>query len=124
MSGKLLSDYDGVAKALQYYIDGAIAGDSNIMKLGIHEDATMFGYFKGVGLMDGPIENLYNFADDAGKAKDLKSRIDILDITETIATARITIENWNGVNFTDYMNLLKIDGEWKLINKIFHHHIF
>lgn len=118
----MIKDYNEIIEALNHYVNGAVSGSSEEMKQGIHKDATMFGYFQGVGFMDGPIQNLYDFADDTGPAKSLKSRIDILDITETAASARIIIEDWNGVNFTDYMNLLKVDGEWKLINKIFHHH--
>src|SRR5699024_3968449 len=122
MKRSFIKDYNEIIEALNYYVNGAIDGDSAKMKKGIHQDATMFGYFEGVGFMDGPIRNVYDITDDTGQAKELKTRIDILDITETVASARIIIEDWNGVNFTDYMNLLKVDGEWKLINKIFHHH--
>ena len=33
--------------------------------------------------------------------------------------AKITLE-YPGVTFTDYMSLVKVDGEWKIVNKTFH----
>jgi hypothetical protein len=33
--------------------------------------------------------------------------------------AKLTL-TYPAVTFTDYMALLKIDGEWKLVNKMFH----
>ncbi len=40
----------------------------------------------------------------------------------TIAVARLEIDNWTGHRFTDLFTLLKVDGEWKIMNKVFHLH--
>lgn len=32
------------------------------------------------------------------------------------------MDNWTGHRFTDIMTLLKVDGEWKIMNKVFHLH--
>jgi hypothetical protein len=45
-------------------------------------------------------------------------RIVSVDITGTAANAKILLD-YPKVTFTDYMSLLKIDGEWKIVNKIF-----
>jgi len=45
-----------------------------------------------------------------------------VDIGETVATVRLELENWSGHRFTDMFTLLKVDGEWKIINKVFHLH--
>jgi len=45
-----------------------------------------------------------------------------IDIVETVATVRLELENWNGRRFTDMFTLLKVDGEWKIMNKVFHLH--
>ena len=36
--------------------------------------------------------------------------------------ARLEIDNWTGHRFTDLFTLLKVDGEWKIMNKVFHLH--
>ncbi len=43
-----------------------------------------------------------------------------LSIEGTAATVRVTLEDWHGIAFTDFHSLLKIDGEWKIIAKVFH----
>jgi len=38
------------------------------------------------------------------------------------ANARVEIDNWHEHRFTDVFNLLKIDGRWLIVNKIFYTH--
>jgi hypothetical protein len=47
-----------------------------------------------------------------------KRRIDWIDVTGDAAVAKLTLI-YPAVTFTDYMTLLKIDGEWKIVNKSF-----
>jgi hypothetical protein len=44
------------------------------------------------------------------------------DVIGTIAAVRLEIKNWSGANYTDLFTLLKIDGQWKIMNKVFHVH--
>lgn len=54
---------------------------------------------------------------EADEAQRLR-RIAKIEITGNAATAKIVLE-YPKVTLTDYMSLLKIDGEWKIVNKIF-----
>ena len=114
-------DLSLIQKSIQCYLEGAKAGDSDIMKPGFHAEATMFGYI-GEDLISGTIENLYNWNNENGPAPEITSEITHVDIEGTIATARVESDNWTGYKFTDFFTLLKIDNEWKIINKVFHLH--
>ena len=116
-----LSDYEAIAKVVQHYIDGAISGKGDDMKPAFHEDATIFGYV-GPDLFAGPIQGLFEWNDENGPATDLEFRIARTHITGTIATVRLELDNWSGHRFTDVFNMLKIDGQWKIMNKVFHLH--
>jgi hypothetical protein len=48
-----------------------------------------------------------------------KRHIDSLNITGNAGAARIVLDYPQAV-LTDYMSLLKVDGEWKIVNKVFH----
>jgi hypothetical protein len=48
-----------------------------------------------------------------------KRSYEILDVFGNAAIVRVTLD-YPSVKFTDYMTLLKIGGEWKIINKTFH----
>ncbi len=44
-----------------------------------------------------------------------------LDMTPTTAVVRVTMENdAPGGDYTDYHTLIKIDGTWKIVAKLFH----
>jgi len=114
-------DYEAITKTVQHYIDGAISGKSDEMRLAFHPGATMFGY-NGPDLMAVPIEELFNWHNQNGAAGGLKWHIASIDIEETAASVRLELDNWTGHRFTDFFTLLKVEGEWKIINKTFHSH--
>ncbi len=116
-----VTERDQIAKVVQHYIDGAKSGRGDDMKPAFHEDATVFGYI-GADLFAYPIQNLFAWNDKNGPATDLQARIAAIDVIGTVATVRLELDNWTGDRFTDLFTLLKIDGEWKIMNKVFHHH--
>ncbi|MDF2569602.1 MAG: hypothetical protein K0R55_1206 [Sporomusa sp.] len=122
MSRAITKDYEEIVEVINRYVKGVILGKSEVMKPSFHKDATMYGYVQGVGLSEGSIQNLYDVVDQAGPAPNLKARVDILDLEGTVASARVVLEAEQVVIYTDFHHLLKIDGEWKIISKIFHHH--
>ena len=116
-----ISEYDAISKTVQHYINGGKTGRSDEMKLAFHADATIFGY-ADQELFGGPIQNLFDWVDQNGPATELQGRITSIDLAESVATVRLELENWGGRRFTDLFTLLKIDGEWKILSKVFHKH--
>ncbi|MGI9407495.1 MAG: nuclear transport factor 2 family protein [Hyphomicrobiaceae bacterium] len=114
-------EHNAIASAVQTYLDGAKSGRGDDMKPAFHKDATVFGYINE-DLFAGPIQSLFDWNDENGPAKELKARIASIDLVGTIATVRLELDNWTGNRFTDLFTLLKIDGEWKIMNKVFHLH--
>lgn len=86
-----------------------------------HPQATIFGYL-GPDLIAGPIQILYDWVDANEPATELQSWIASIDLQGTIASVRLEEYNWSGHRFTDLFTLLKVEGEWKIINKVFHLH--
>ncbi len=56
------------------------------------------------------------------EAEGYELHVQDIDVIETVATVRLELDNWTGNRFTDLFTLLKIDGEWKIMNKVFHAH--
>ena len=54
-------------------------------------------------------------ADEAARKRSIES----VDITGNAAVAKVVLD-YPSVKFTDYMSLLKIDGEWRIVNKTFY----
>ncbi len=116
-----VSEHDVIAKVVQRYIDGAKSGRGDDMKPAFHKDATIFGYV-GADLLAGPIQKLFDWNDENGPATGLQARLASIDLIDTVATVRLELDNWTGHRFTDLFTLLKVDGEWKIMNKVFHLH--
>ena len=114
-------EYDAIVATIQHYLAGARSGRGADMKPAFHEGATIFGYV-GPELFGGPIQALFDWNDQNGPAKEMEARIASVEITGTVATARLEIDNWTGHRFTDLFTLLKVDGQWKIMNKVFHLH--
>ncbi len=116
-----VSEHDAIAKTVQHYIDGAKSGKGNDMQPAFHKDATIFGY-AGADLFAGPIQQLFDWNDENGPAPELQARIASIDVVDTVATVRLELNNLTGSRYTDLFTLLKVDGEWKIMNKVFHLH--
>ena len=115
------SDNEMIEKTVQFYIDGAKSGKGDDMKPAFHTDATIFGYI-GDDLFAGPIQKLFDWNDKNGPATELKTRIASIDVVGTVASVRLESDNWTGHKFTDFFTLLKVDGTWKIMNKVFYLH--
>ena len=115
------SDEAAIAKTIQTYIDGGISGRGEDMKPAFHEAATIYGYI-GPDMFGGPIQILFDWNDENGPAVELQSRIANIDIEGTVATVRLELDNWTGHRFTDFFTLLKLDGAWKIMSKVFYLH--
>lgn len=116
-----ITDKEAIRRTIQQYIDGGISGRGADMKPAFHDQATIFGYI-GPDLFAGPIQGLFDWNNGNGPAAGLQARIASIDIEGTAATARIELDNWTGHRFTDFFTLLKVDGEWKIMNKVFYLH--
>jgi hypothetical protein len=116
-----VTEHDAIARAIQRYVDGGKSGRGEDMKPAFHADATIFGYV-GPDLFAGPIQKLFDWNDQNGPAAGLQARVASIDVMGTIASARVELDDWTGHRFTDMFTLLKVDGEWKIISKVFYLH--
>ena len=120
-SASAVAEYDAIARTVQHYIDGAKSGRGDDMKPAFHPDATIFGHF-GSDLVAGPIQLLFDWNDENGPATDVQTRIASVEVHGTIACVRLETDNWTGHRYTDLFTLLKVDGRWQIMNKLFHLH--
>ena len=104
-----IKEYDEILAVLNKYVEGG-NNNSQLLKPLFHKNALM---------NDKPIQNLYDAIDQAGIEKNAKAKIDILDVSGNIATARVVLENWHGKNFIDFHQLMKTDDGWKIVSKIY-----
>jgi hypothetical protein len=114
------SDEAAVRETLMNYLDGGTYGDTVKLNKAFHASASMKYIDNKTGeYKDVPIADFLNrLKANAGKKNDRKTEIVYVTITGTAAQARLKIEGATYF-FHDYMNLLKINSEWKIVSKIF-----
>lgn len=117
-----VEEYNAIVEVLSQYNEGGAKADSALMKPAFNEQATIFGVDEGK-LTGGAIQKLYDVIDNAfHPSPNAKAAIVRIDIVGTAASARIDTDNVSGFCFTDFFNLLKVEGKWTIVSKIYHTH--
>ncbi len=102
-----------VTEAIKNYFKAMQTSDKEKLSQIIHED------FRLINVHRGKLDN-YSRTDMfswIGGENEASYRIDQLDVTEGVAAAKIT-EDGGSVVWKDYINLVKLDGKWWIIDKV------
>ncbi|GAM30491.1 hypothetical protein P23_0994 [Acinetobacter calcoaceticus] len=117
-----VTEYNAIVEVLNKYNEGGKQADSSIMKPAFSDHATIFGVDDNK-LIGGPIQGLFDVIDrDFSPSPNAQGVIVNIDIVGTAASARIDTNDISGFCFTDFFNLLKVDGKWTVVSKIYHTH--
>lgn len=114
------TEIDAVRVPLENYLKGHATGEGEFFKKAFHTEGNM------VWIRDGKFTTR-SFAEyiagasgkpPSDEAKRKRS-IEGIDIAGNAASAKIILD-YPSVRFVDFMTLLKIDGEWKIVSKVFY----
>lgn len=118
-----VQEYQAILEVLNKYNEGGAKADSSIMKPAFDEQATIFGVDGNGKLVGGPIQGLFDTIDnDFRPSPNAKGAVVRVEIVGTAASARIDTDDISGFRFTDFFNLLKVDGKWTIVSKIYYTH--
>ena len=114
-----IKEYEAVEAAALKFVKSVAEGDSSHARELFTDDAVLFGILDGK-MERGSIEQFYRNVDTVSAGEGFKARIDVVAVEETLAVVRVLEEGWGGrIDFTDYLLLLKIGGEWKCVAKAY-----
>lgn len=111
------SDYKLVEQTVSYYLDGGTNNDFETLKKAFHKNATMKFVRNGEYIEVNALE-FFKKGMKPGPKSNRKTNISYINVTGNVASAKLEIE-YETFSFIDYMNLIKVDGEWKVVSKIF-----
>ena len=111
---------EAVKIPLNAYIQGHVTGDGEHFTKAFHTEGNM------VWIRDGKFTTR-SFAEyiagasgkPAADEAQRKRTIESIDVAGTAASAKIVLD-YPTVRFVDYMTLLKIGNEWKIVSKVFY----
>lgn len=109
-----------IRSAVEHYLMGHATGDGAHFQMVFHPKSMLFW------MRDGELNERTSEAYIAGASgqppadeAQRKRRIAMVDVTGDAAVVKVELD-YPGAMITDYFSMLKVDGEWKIMNKIFH----
>jgi len=113
------SEEEAIREAVSHYLQGHATGDGAHHEMVFHPESKLFW------IRDGKLNQRTSaeyIAGASGKPADDEAererRIAMVDVTGDAAVVKVELD-YPSALITDYFSMLKVDGEWKIINKIF-----
>ena len=117
------TDIELIQKTVQYYFDGCYHSDVEKLKKAFHPNSQVIGYFDGslsFESLDGYLEFVKATPATSESGEEPDWKIVSIDVTANEAVAKVA-GLFLGLRFTDYLSLLKIDGNWVIVNDMYYH---
>jgi hypothetical protein len=113
------SERDLIRIPLENYIKGHATGDPEFMRKAFHSEGNLIFIRDGKYTTRSFAEYIAGMSGKPAADEDKRKRaIESIEFAGNAAVARIVLD-YPTVKFVDYMTLLKINGEWKIVNKSF-----
>jgi len=114
------AEYEAVIATAQCYVDAMQQGSSKRAKEGFHPDGGIYGYVEGE-FKGGSISNFFEYLDQNPQGLEMKAHLDVIAITPTTAIVKAEVEMQPPeTDYSDFMAMVKVDGKWQIVSKIFH----
>jgi Putative lumazine-binding len=113
------ADEAAIRQTVQYYFDGGKHRDSLTLRKAFHPEARML-FARDGKLVVVPIGEYITRvgSEPPGKVDSTKRKVLSVDVVGDAAVAKLELRRPDAL-LTDYMSLLKVDGRWVIVNKIF-----
>ena len=109
-------DRAGIEKALNFYVEAAVKGDSNVARPAFVDGATIT-HVENDSIVCLPIQALFDYYDQTGQHP---ASYEIAECNVAGDVAMVRIESKFGdAEFSDIFTLAKEGDDWKIVSKIF-----
>ncbi|WP_235296521.1 nuclear transport factor 2 family protein [Portibacter marinus] len=112
------NDKDAIEQTLNNYIYGRNEGDIERLRKAFHPSAELKYIDPNTTELRTWASEDYINNQEAGKSKNCTAEIKSINVFQDAAQATVVI-TYPNVVFYDFMSLLKVEGEWLIVDKIF-----
>ena len=115
------ADKKAILDVIDTYVEGLRLGRVDLLKKSFYKDAIMYGFSAENEITEGSVQHLYDLIEKNGALSKVTSVNSILHQTANTASVLAELKNTSpNHNSIDYLSLMKINGEWKIISKVYH----
>jgi hypothetical protein len=117
--GPAPDDRVAVREVVDNYLHGLKFNDVESLKKAFWPEAKLF-FIKSDGSLGQLTQAQWyaGFAQAAGKESKADLKIASLEVTNDAAAVKV-VETYPSSRYTDYISLLRFDGKWQIVNKIY-----
>jgi mRNA degradation ribonuclease J1/J2 len=110
---------EAIKKVVELYVEATRTGNVKLLRCLFHENAIMSGNLGEMQMVIDSPEHFFN--DIEGKVASDAYRYEIYGLLKCgeIGTARLREYNLMGQDFVNLFQLQRVQGEWKIISKLF-----
>ena len=116
-----LEDAASIRSVLDRYVEGS-RGDVDLLRSIFHPEARMNGYYAGHLGIGSPEPFFAEVAkmEPSAPSGNYHAEIESIEVMGDVASARLVETGFLGSDFVDFFQLIRIEGEWKIISKTYH----
>ncbi len=118
-----VSEQERISEAVNSYFVGMMYGNKTSLQTAFHKDASIIGNLEGKlnWMSRDAFANLCKAETTLADGDPFEASIESIDITGDNAVAKV-VNHFLGTWYTDYLSLLRTNGQWQIVNKIYHAH--
>ena len=123
IGSRAVVDDEAIATVLRLYIEGAANGDAAKLAEAFHEHARTYGSLNGTRY-DISAAEMIAMEERRPRNSDGRYSAHIMSIEQAGDVATATVEEdgcWGTASFTSFLSLVKLDGRWLIVGKVFAH---
>lgn len=118
-----MSDYEAIEAVARRFVQGLHEGDADMVQAQFSKDAVNNGYYEGECIrqeLHAYIGVIRRMPPPVLLGEEMDVHVTGLETDGKVGMVRVRYL-YEALTFTDYLSLLKIDGEWKIVARLFSH---
>ncbi|WP_454853414.1 nuclear transport factor 2 family protein [Rhizobium binxianense] len=119
-----MSDRQAVEATVHLYVEGMAFANEAALRKAFHPQSSIIGHYRDAVKWLSRDEFIAAIIAQGAAPPGTQPLMDIesMDLAGEAASVKVTDE-FAGMRFTDYLSLLKIDGRWTIVSKLYHLHM-
>ncbi|WP_431321099.1 nuclear transport factor 2 family protein [Rhizobium sp. YTU87027] len=118
-----MSDQQAIEAVVHLYVEGMTFANEAALRKAFHPQCDIIGHYENAVEWLNREEFIAAIVAEGSAPPTTQPHMDIqmLDVVGDAACVKVS-DDFAGMRFTDYLSMLKIEGRWMIVNKLYYLH--